>query len=343
MGLNPGGRCFRLMTTLSFRALRIHDEGGQSKPRYETLTLDDLSPGEVVIRVRYSGINYKDALAVTGAGKILRRFPLVPGIDLAGEVVSASDGSVAAGARVVVMGCGLSETHDGGYAEYARVRSDWVIPLPAGLDEWEAMALGTAGFTAGFAIHRMEQNRQRPEQGEILVTGATGGVGSIAIQMLAKRGYDVVALTGKRDAAGYLQALGAKRVLFRDELHLGTRPLEAAQWAGAIDSLGGDVLAWLTRTVAPWGNIASLGLASSAELKTTVMPFILRGVSLLGINSTQNPRDERNAIWQRLATDLKPHDLRSIVTRTVKLDELVLVCDDYLKRQITGRTLVEIG
>ena len=328
---------------LSFQALRIHDENGKSTPRYETLTLADISPGEVVIRVRYSGINYKDALAVTGAGKILRRFPLVPGIDLAGEVVSASDGSAAPGTRVVVTGGGLSETHDGGYAEYARVRSDWVIPLPAGLDEWEAMALGTAGFTAAFAIHRMEQNRQRPEQGEILVTGATGGVGSLAIQMLTGRGYDVVALTGKRDAEPYLKALGAKRVLLRDELRLGTRPLEAAQWAGAIDNLGGDVLAWLTRTVAPWGNIASIGLAGSAELKTTVMPFILRGVSLLGINGGQNPREERQAIWQRLGTDLKPRELRSIVTRTVKLGELPGVCGDYLKGQITGRTLVEIG
>jgi acrylyl-CoA reductase (NADPH) len=327
----------------SFRALRIHDEGGKPTARLETITLDDLAPGEVVIRVRYSGINYKDALAGTGAGKILRKYPLVGGIDLAGEVVSASDGSVAPGTRVVVTGCGLSETHDGGFAEYARMRSDWVIPIPAGLDEWQAMALGTAGFTAAFGIHRMEQNGQKPGDGEIIVTGATGGVGSLAVAMLVARGYEVVALTGKRDAESYLKSLGAKRVLLRDELKFGTRPLEEGVWAGAIDNLGGDVLAWLTRTVAPWGNIASIGLASSPELKTTVMPFILRGVSLLGINSVLNPRDVRLQVWQRLATDLKPRDLRSIVTRTVKLEELTGVFGEYLKSQVTGRTLVEIG
>jgi acrylyl-CoA reductase (NADPH) len=327
----------------SFRALRVHDEGGKPAARYETLTLDDLAPGEVVVKVRYSGINYKDALAVTGAGKILRRYPLVAGIDLAGTVVSAADGSVAPGTKVAVTGCGLSETHDGGFAEYARVRSEWVVPLPSGLDEWQAMALGTAGFTAAFAVHRMEQNGQTPERGEIIVTGATGGVGSLAIAMLARRGYDVVALTGKRSAEPYLRAVGAKRILLRDELKLGTRPLEEAQWAGAVDNLGGDVLAWLTRTVAPWGNIASIGLASSPELKTTVMPFILRGVSLLGINSVLNPRAERLQVWQRLATDLKPPDLQSIVTRTVRLEDIVNICGEYLQSQITGRTLVDFG
>lgn len=327
----------------SFRALRIHDEGGKPVPRYESLSLDDLAAGEVVIRVRYSGINYKDALAVTGAGKILRKYPLVAGIDLAGTVVSAADGSIAPGTPVVVTGCGLSETHDGGFAEYARVRSEWVVPLTGGLDEWQAMALGTAGFTAAFAVHRMEQNGQKPGNGAVIVTGATGGVGSLAIAMLAGRGYDVVALTGKRDAEPYLQSLGARRVLLRDELELGTRPLEEAQWAGAIDNLGGDVLAWLTRTVAPWGNIASIGLASSPELKTTVMPFILRGVSLLGINSVLNPREERLQVWQRLATDLKPRELRSIVTRTVRLEDIVSVCGGYLQSQVTGRTLVELG
>ncbi|MET0661073.1 MAG: YhdH/YhfP family quinone oxidoreductase [Steroidobacteraceae bacterium] len=327
----------------SFRALRIHDQGGKPTARYETITLDDLSAGEVVIRVRYSDINYKDALAATGASRILRKYPLVAGIDLAGEVVSASDGSVAPGTHVVVTGCGLSETHDGGYAEYARVRSEWVVPIPAGLDAWQAMALGTAGFTAAFGVHRMEQNGQKPEQGEVIVTGATGGVGSLAIAMLAGRGYDVVALTGKREAEPYLKSLGAKRVVLRDELKMGTRPLEEAQWAGAVDNLGGDVLAWLTRTVAPWGNIASIGLASSPMLTTTVMPFILRGVSLLGINSVLNPRPERLQVWHRMATDLKPRNLQSIVTRTVKLDELMGVFDEYLKSQVTGRTIVEIS
>jgi NADPH2:quinone reductase len=326
----------------SFRALRVHDEGGKPSARYENLTLDDLSPGEVVIRVRYSGINYKDALAVTGAGKILRKYPLVAGIDLAGEVVSAEDGSVKPGTAVVVTGSNLSETYDGGFAEYARVRSESVIPIPPGLDMREAMALGTAGFTAAFAVHRMEQNGQTPERGEIIVTGATGGVGSLAISMLAGRGYDVVALTGKRDAEAYLKGLGAKRIVLRQELQLGTRPLEAALWGGAVDNLGGDILAWLTRTVAPWGNIACIGLASSAELKTTVMPFILRGVSLLGINSVLNPRPERLQVWQRLASDLKPRNLHAIVTRTVKLEDVLSVAHEYLKGQVTGRTIVAI-
>jgi NADPH2:quinone reductase len=327
----------------AFRALRIHDQGGKPTARYDTITLDDLCPGEVVIRIRYSTINYKDALAATGTSKILRKYPLVAGIDLSGEVVSASDGSVQPGTPVVVTGCGLSETHDGGYAEYARVPSEWVIPIPPGLDVWEAMALGTAGFTAAFGIHRMEENGQKPEQGEVIVTGATGGVGSLAITMLAGRGYDVVALTGKREAEPYLKALGAKRILLRDEIKMGTRPLEEGLWAGAVDNLGGEVLAWLTRTVKPWGNIASIGLASSPELKTTVMPFILRGVSLLGINSVLNPRPQRLQVWQRLATDLKPRDLRSIVTRTVKLEDLMGVFDDYLNSRVTGRTIVEIG
>lgn len=327
----------------SFRALRVHDEGGKPTARYDALSLDDLAQGEVVIRVRYSGINYKDALAVTGAGKILRKYPLVAGIDLSGEVVSASDGSIASGTKVIVTGCGLSETHDGGFAEYARVRSDWVVPIPPGLDEWQAMALGTAGFTAAFAVHRMEQNGQTPERGEVIVTGATGGVGSLAIAMLARRGYQVVALTGKRTAEPYLKALGVKRILLRDELKLGTRPLEEAQWGGAVDNLGGEILAWLTRTVAPWGNIASIGLASSPELKTTVMPFILRGVSILGVNSVLNPRSERLQVWQRLAGDLKPHDLQSIVTRTVQLEDVVRVAGEYLQGQVTGRTIVEIG
>ncbi len=268
-----------------FRALRIHRDDGRIEPRFEELTLDQLAKGEVVIRVAYSTINYKDALAATGAGPILRRFPLVGGIDLSGEVVSSEDSRYQAGQKVLVTGCGLSETHDGGYSEYARVRGDWVIPLPPGLDERAAMQLGTAGFTAALAIHRMEQNGQAPGNGPVLVTGATGGVGSLAVNMLAGRGYEVVALTGKPDAADYLREIGIARVLLRQELEFGSRPLEKALWAGAVDNLGGETLAWLTRTVDFWGNIASIGLASGPELHTTVMPFILRGVNLLGIKS----------------------------------------------------------
>ena len=326
-----------------FRAYRIHQEGGKIAARLETIGLNDLAAGEVVVKVRYSTINYKDALAATGAGKILRRYPLVGGIDLAGEVVSSTHADFKPGQKVLVNGCGLSETHDGGYAEYARVAADWVVPIPAGLDEFQCMAIGTAGYTAALAIHRMEQNGSQPDGGEIVVTGATGGVGSVAIDMLAGRGYKVVAVTGKKSATAYLEQLGAARVLLRDEINLGSRPLEEAQWAGAIDNLGGDVLTWLTRTTKFWGNIASIGLAASPELKTTVVPFILRGVNLLGINSVYTPRPLRLAVWQRLATDLKPRHLDLIVYSTVSLDELPQAFEPYVKGAVTGRAVVKIG
>ncbi|MBS0395461.1 MAG: acryloyl-CoA reductase [Proteobacteria bacterium] len=326
-----------------FRALRIHDDGGVIAARYETIGLEALSAGEVVVRVRCSSINYKDALAATGAGRILRRYPLVGGIDLAGEVLASEDPRYRPGEAVLVTGCGLSETHDGGYAEVARVRGDWVVPLPAGLSLEDAMRIGTAGFTAALAIHRLEQNGQAPGNGPVLVTGASGGVGSLAIDMLAARGYEVVALTGKPGAADYLTAIGAARVLDRGTLELGQRPLEKVLWAGAIDNLGGEVLAWLTRTVDAFGNIASIGLAASPELRTSVMPFILRGVSLLGINSVLNPRAQRLAVWQRIATDLRPRHLGRIAGRTVAFEALLAAFPDYVAGRVQGRTLVRIG
>lgn len=327
----------------TFAAFRIHDDGGKVGGRHEQLTLDDLAAGDVVIRVEYSGINYKDALAATGAGRILRRYPLVGGIDLAGTVVSSGDSRYSKGDGVLVTGCGLSETHDGGYAEYARVPGDWVIPLPAGLDAWHAMCIGTAGFTAALAIHRMEHNGLQPDKGEVVVTGASGGVGSLAIDMLAGRGYPVAAVTGKHHARDYLESLGAKRVLLRDDIDYGTRPLEKVQWAGAIDNVGGDMLAWLTRTVDFWGNIASIGLAGSHRLETTVMPFILRGVNLLGINSSATPRAVRKVVWQRLAGDLRPQHLDKIGTRTVELAAIEAVFDQYLRGEVTGRTVVAVA
>jgi acrylyl-CoA reductase (NADPH) len=326
----------------TFRAFRIHSAGAGVEARFEDLTLADLAAGDVVIRVSHSGINYKDALAATGAGKILRRYPLVGGIDLAGTVESSADARFRAGQAVLVTGNGLSETHDGGYAQFARVPGDWVIPLPPGLDAASAMAIGTAGFTAAFAIHRMEENGQQPSGGPIAVTGASGGVGSLAIDMLAARGYRVVAISGKAQAAAYLTELGASEVLERAGLTLGTRPLEGARFGGAIDNLGGEMLAWLTRSVDFWGNVASIGLAAGPELKTTVMPFILRGVSLLGINSSATPRAVRLAVWQRIATDLKPRQLARIVTRTIDFDELPQAFPGYVAGGITGRTVVRI-
>ena len=327
---------------MPLKAFRIHEENGRVVARHEEIELDDLSPGDVVIRVSWSGINYKDALAATGAGKILRRYPLVGGIDLAGVVEQSDDPRYKPGDRVLVTGCDLSETRDGGYAQYARVPGDAVIPLPPGLDERSAMGIGTAGFTAALAIHRMEQNGQRPALGPVVVTGATGGVGSFAIDMLCGRGYEVIAVTGKAEAEGYLRALGATHVLLRQSIDYGSKPLERAQFGGAIDNVGGDALAWLTRTVNYGGNIASVGLAGGAKLETTVMPFILRAVSILGINSVATPRDLRLAVWERIASEMPAH-LDRIVTREIGFDLLAGSFADYLKGGKVGRTVVRIG
>jgi acrylyl-CoA reductase (NADPH) len=243
---------------------------------------------------------------------------------------------------VLVTGSGLSESFDGGYAPRARVKADSVIAMPRGLDAFRAMALGTAGFTAALAIHRMEKNGQAPEGGPIVVTGASGGVGSIAIDMLAARGYEVLAVSGKRDAADYLTSLGARTVVAREEFALGSRPLEPTRYAGAIDNLGGEMLAALTRQVDFWGNIASIGLAGGAKLETTVLPFILRGVNLLGINSSATRRAERLEVWQRIASDLAPRHLDRIVTRTIPLADLPDAFQAHLDGRVTGRTVVKM-
>ncbi|HET7649584.1 MAG TPA: oxidoreductase [Gammaproteobacteria bacterium] len=326
-----------------FTAYRVHRIGDRISARFEELTLDDLSPGDVVIKVQYSSVNYKDALAATGKGKILRRFPLVGGIDLAGTVITSSDRRFKKGDKVLVTGCGLGEDHDGGYAEYARVKGEWVIPLPQGFTPQTAMALGTAGFTAALAIHRMEHNGTHPKGGPVIVTGATGGVGSFAVNMLAKRGYEVVAVTGKADAQDYLKQLGANAILLRSEINYGSRPMESIQWQGAIDNVGGEMLTWLTRTVGWWGNIASIGLAGSHELHTTVMPFILRGVNLLGINSMATPRKLRLKIWDRIASDLKPGKLKLIAGETILFDDLPRIFPRVLEGRQRGRVVVKIG
>jgi acrylyl-CoA reductase (NADPH) len=326
----------------TFKAFRIHESGGRIAARFEDLTLDALSPGDVVIDVEYSDINYKDALAVTGAGKILRRHPLVGGIDLAGVVRTSADARYRSGDAVLVTGSGLSETQDGGYAEVARVPGDSVIPMPPGLDAFRTMALGTAGFTAALAIDRMERNGQEPARGPIVVTGATGGVGSIAIDMLAGRGYEVIAVTGKPGAMDYLKSLGAASVMARGELQLGSRPLEPARYAGVIDSVGGEMLAGLIRQVDYWGNVASIGLAGGAQLETTVLPFILRGVNLLGINSSATRRAERLHVWSRIASDCAPRHLARIVTRTIDFADLPGAFQDHLDGKVTGRTVVKI-
>ena len=326
----------------SFRAYRIDQANNKIVAGFCNLCLDDLTAGEVVIKVSHSTINYKDALAATGASKILRTYPLVGGIDLAGTIISSEDKRLGLGDVVLVNGCGLSETCDGGYSEYARVKSNSVVPVPAGMTAAQAMQIGTAGYTAALAIHRMEQNNQLSENGPIVVTGATGGVGSIAIDMLDTRGYEVVALTSKVGKLDYLKSIGARSVLLCDELNLGQRPMEKAQWGGAIDNLGGDVLTWLTRTVKYGGNIASIGLAASPMLNTTVLPFILRAVCLLGINSVDTPRSIRHEVWKRIGSDLRPRHLDVISARTIKFNELPNAFQAYIDGTVTGRTVVKI-
>jgi acrylyl-CoA reductase (NADPH) len=326
-----------------FRALRIHQTDGGTAARLERITLDALGEGEVVIRIAWSGINFKDALAVSGKGRIMRRFPCVAGIDLAGTVERSASPDYKAGDAVLVTGCNIGELLDGGYADYARLPADCVVPLPAGLDLRAAALIGTAGFTAAFALRRMLENHQRPDMGPIAVTGPTGGVGSVAIDLFAGAGFEVHAVTGKPEQADYLKALGAAEVVDRAQLDPGKRPLEKALWGGAVDNLGGDTLTWLTRTVKPWGNIASIGLAQSHELHTTVMPFILRGVSLLGIHSVECPRDWRVDIWRRLSTDWKPRHLDRLVARTVALEDVPAACKDLIAGRVTGRILVRIA
>ncbi|MGN7917150.1 YhdH/YhfP family quinone oxidoreductase [Lysobacter sp. 22409] len=325
----------------SFDAFRIHNDASGYRSGIESVSLDDLAPGEVVIKTAYSSVNFKDALAGTGEGKILRRFPLVGGIDVAGHVVASSDPAFKEGDAVLVTGCGLSEVRDGGYGQYARLQAQWTIPLPAGLSLRESMILGTAGFTAALALHRMLDNRQTPAQGPLAVTGATGGVGSLALDIFSRVGFEVHAISGKPEQADYLRSIGAREVLGRDALQT-ERPMESARFGGGLDNVGGPMLASLLAQTAPYGNVATAGLAATHELATTVMPFIIRGVSLLGVASAGTARSIRDEIWQRLGSDWKPAHLDRICTREVGLAELPQVFPGMLAGGSVGRTLVVI-
>ena len=326
-----------------FKVYRIREVEKKVVARFEELALEDLDKGEVVVRVAYSSVNYKDALAATGAGKIIRRFPCVGGIDLAGTVTESIDPRFKRGDAVICTSYDLGVAHDGGYAEYARIPADWAVPMPKGMSLFEAMALGTAGYTAGLAVTRMEANGLKPANGPVIVSGATGGVGSIAIDILSRLGYHVVALTGKDGETDYLRKLGAKEVLSRKSLDLSKiKPLDRATWAGAIDNLGGEVLAWMASTMMQDGTIASIGLAASMNLNTTVAPFILRGVSLLGIDSGSTPMPLRREIWGRLAGDMRPQHLKEM-TRTIPFDELARAFDGLLKGAARGRIVVDMA
>jgi putative YhdH/YhfP family quinone oxidoreductase len=327
----------------SFRAFRIHDDEDGYHSGLDTIALDVLSEGEVTIQVAWSGINFKDALAATGKGKILRRYPLAGGIDVAGTVVESSCDEFSAGDRVLANGSGLSEIRDGGFSEYLRLSSDIVVPLPDGLTMREAMGLGTAGFTAAMSLYRMEANGQEPGMGPIVVTGASGGVGTVSVDLLTAAGYEAHAITGKVAEFDWLEHLGARQCISRHDLHWGQKPMEKARWAGCIDSVGGDMLAGISRVIEPWGNIACCGMAGGHGLNTTVFPMILRGVSLLGISSANCDIKMRRELWNRLGDDWKPPHLDEIITREVTLDGMEQVFDDMMEGKSLGRTVVKIG
>ncbi len=322
---------------------RVHCRDGHIEARYENLALDELCGGTVTIRAEYSGLNYKDALALSGRGRIMHRFPLVAGIDVAGRVHASQDPRFRPGMPVLVTGCGLGEDFDGGFGGFVRVGAEHVIPIPKGLTSRSAMQLGTAGFTAALAIHRMEANGQRPGGGPVAVTGASGGVGSLATAMLAQCGYHVMAFTAKPEAGGWLRALGAAEVLDPRTETFGQRPLESARFAGAIDTVGDDLLARLFPAIDWWGNVAAVGNAGGASFKTTVYPFILRGVNLLGINSTCTPRPVREQVWSRLADELQPTQLDAITTQEIELPEVMQAVKPLLEGHGPfGRTLIRI-
>jgi len=326
-----------------FKVYRLREADRKVIGGFEDAAIDDLDPGEVTVRVAYSSVNYKDALAATGKGRIIRRFPCIGGIDLSGTVVDSRDARFKKGDAVIATSYDIGVAHDGGYAEYARVPAAWVVPMPKGMTLFDAMALGTAGFTAGLAVVRMIHEGLKPGKGPVVVSGATGGVGSVAIDILAGLGHEVVALTGKEAEADYLKGLGAKEVMLRTSLDLAKiKPLDKAMWAGAIDNLGGEVLAWMASTMQIGAPIASVGLAASMNLNTTVAPFILRGVSLLGVDSVNCEMATRQKVWERLAADMKPRHLAG-ATRTIPFAQLPSVFDDFVGARVKGRVVVDMA
>ena len=325
---------------MSFLACRVHREEKSIHYQLETMEEQQLSKSGVLIRIEYSGINYKDALGVTGKGSIYKQFPINAGIDCAGIVESSTDPRFKAGDAVLVNGCGLGENQDGGLAQKVRVPADWVIKMPDGLDSRSAMIIGTAGFTAALAIDRMEQNDQSPEQGSIVVTGASGGVGSFAISMLSHLGYNVIAVSGRAVHSDYLKQLGANKVVTAEQLELGSRPLEEARFAGVIDSVGGDLLSGLLRHIDLWGNVVCIGMAADANYQATVFPLILRGVSLLGASSANCPMPRRKRVWQRIGKDLLPDNIESIVSAEVNLADIGPCFNEILERRHRGRILI---
>lgn len=326
----------------TFRALRAVKDDSGFRAEFQTLALTDLPPGDTLVRVTHSSLNYKDGLAVTGKPGVLKAYPMTPGIDLAGTVLHDETGTSSPGTPVLLTGWGLGERQDGGYAEYARVRSEWLVPIPAGrTPEW-AMSVGTAGFTAMLAVLGLEEHGVTPDRGEVLVTGAAGGVGSTAVALLAAAGFTVTASTGRAGEEGYLRALGAARVIDREELPALKRPLERERWAGVVDTVGGETLAGALASTRTHGAVAACGLAGGSALSTTVFPFILRGVNLLGIDSVTCPAPRRRLVWDRLARDLPPERLAPM-TRVHGLEEVPALAHEILAGQVRGRVVVEVA
>jgi NADPH2:quinone reductase len=327
----------------TFKAYRTFQDDNVVSSRFVDTTLDELDPGDVVVRTKYSTINYKDALSHNGSGRIMRKYPTVAGIDMAGTVESSTDARWKRGDKVIVHGYDLGVAHDGGYSERVRVPADWVVRRPESMTAFDAMTLGTAGFTAALAIHLMQHNGLSPDKGPVAVTGATGGVGSVVVEILAKLGYEVHAVTGKPEEAKYLKGIGAREIVDRRTIDVvKTRPLEKATWAGAVDNLGGGMLAWLLATSRVAGTVAAVGLVADMKLSTTVAPFILRGVHLLGVDSVNAPMSLRQTIWNKLAVEWRPDQVHDQV-RTIDFDELPTHFDAYLKGMVRGRTVVRIG
>jgi acrylyl-CoA reductase (NADPH) len=327
----------------TFRALLLNQVDGKVQPSIEELKTDALPEGDVLVRVAYSDLNYKDALAVTGQGRIIRNYPAIPGVDFAGVVEESQSPRFHPGDKVVLTGWGVGERHWGGYAQLARVKSDWLVALPEGLSLEQAMGIGTAGFTAMLCVMALEAHglREKTAKRPVVVTGATGGVGSIAVAILAHLGYQVVASTGKTDEEEYLRSLGAQEVIGR-VANPSRRPLESERWGGAVDSVGGETLASLLPAMAYATSVAACGLAGGSELNTTVMPFILRGVNLLGIESVNFPAEQRPAVWERLARDL-PLDVLNRIIQVVPLAEVPRLSQDVLKGQTRGRIVIDVN
>jgi acrylyl-CoA reductase (NADPH) len=324
-----------------FRAIRIDKSDSGQTLNFTDLTEADLMPGDVTVKVEHSTVNYKDGLAVTGKAPIIRNFPLIPGIDFAGTVVDSSHAGINAGDKVILNGWGVGEGHHGGYAGLARVKGEWLIPVPEGMTTAETMAVGTAGYTAMLCIMALEHEGVRPVDGDILVTGAAGGVGSIAIAILSKLGYRVTASTGRLEETGFLKNLGAASVIDRSEFNAPPKPLGKTRWAGAVDSVGSVTLANVLSQTMPEGTVAACGLAQGMDLPGSVAPFILRGIKLIGINSVTASLARRREAWDRIARDLDKAKLEAL-TRHVKLDDVPAVAADIVAGKVRGRVVVDL-